>query len=269
MSGTATENVFVLHESFHFPTLDRHRRISIYRPIGYDGTDERYPVIYMQDGQNLFDEENAFGREWCVDETLDAEQGKVIIVGIDNGAEHRMAEYMLHDHPDHGAAEGAKYLKDIVEVLKPFVDSVLRTRPEKEYTCIAGSSMGGLISFYAGLYFPNIFGAVGVLSPALWLDAPGIFSEAKEKLVRDETAGSHMQRWYFYGGALESETMVAEVATMVNVMREIPHINVTYQLDVEGIHDEEVWKNYFPNLYKWFTNEKSPDVIEAESHIRV
>ena len=181
----------------------------------YENSNDQYPVIYMHDGQNLFDELNAFGTEWGVDETLNAEQGKVIVIGIDNGAEHRMAEYMLHDHPEHGAGEGGRYLKDIVEALKPYVDSVLRTKSEKEHTCVAGSSMGGLISLYAGLLFPHVFGAIGVFSPALWVDAPRVFKEAHDTLNKhaDLTNGAALQRWYLYAGALESETMIGEVAS--------------------------------------------------------
>lgn len=271
MTGTVTENVSILDEAFYFPSLGRHRRIWVYRPIGYETSDRRYPVIYMQDGQNLFDEFNAFGTEWGIDETLDAERGAVIVIGIDNGGEHRMSEYMLHDHPDHGSAEGASYLKDVTEVLKPYIDSVLKTLPEREYTCIAGSSMGGLISLYAGLYFPHIFGAVGVFSPALWLDAPNVFNEAQDILNRDTSFAINgaPQRWYFYAGALESETMVAEVAAMVTIFRHSPRVDVTYQLDAGGVHDEVVWKNYFPNFYKWFVGKKPAEVLESESHIKI
>jgi metallo-beta-lactamase class B len=222
----------------------------------------------MHDGQNLFDDLNAFGSEWGVDETLDAENGKVIIIGIDNGAEHRMREYMVNDHPEHGAGEGAGYLKDITEALKPYVDSVLRTLAGKENTCIAGSSMGGLISLYAGLYFPHIFGAVGVFSPALWIDAPGVFRNAHDILI-NKTMSNTTQRWYFYAGALESETMIAEVAGMVKIMRDCPGTDITYQLDAGGVHDEAIWKNYFPNFYKWFIGKKSAEQLEQESHIKI
>jgi predicted alpha/beta superfamily hydrolase len=268
MSGTATVNVSILDEAFYFPTLGRHRRLWVYLPHDYEASGEHYPVIYMHDGQNLFDESNAFGSEWSIDETLDAERGKVIVIGIDNGCEHRMSEYMLHDHPDHGAAEGAAYLKDITEVLKPYVDNALRTRPGKEYTGIAGSSMGGLISLYAGMFFPHIFGVVGVFSPALWLDAPRL-CEAASKLYTRNASVDPMQRWYFYAGALESETMVAEVAAMVKIFREQPGVDVTYQLDAGGVHDESVWKNYFPNFYKWFVGHKPAEQLEQESHITI
>lgn len=271
MSSTATENVSILDDSFFFPSLGRHRRIWVYLPTDYKTSNQRYPVIYMQDGQNLFDELNAFGTEWSVDETLDAERGKVIVIGIDNGAQHRMSEYMLHDHQHHGAGEGARYLSDIATVLKPYVDSVIRTRPEKEHTCIAGSSMGGLISFYAGLYFPHIFGVIGVFSPALWIYGPAVFSEAQDILKRHAgfADSSVAQRWYFYAGARESETMIAEVADMIKIIRESPNAEVTYQLDAGGVHDEAVWRNYFPNFYKWFTGKKPARVLENESQIKI
>lgn len=271
MTSTATKNVYILDEQFHFPSLNRHRRLWVYLPVGYDTSGTDYPVMYMHDGQNLFDELNAFGSEWGIDETLDAERGNIIVVGIDNGAEHRMSEYMLHDHPDHGNAEGALYLKDIAEVLKPYVDSILRTRKGHEHTCIAGSSMGGLISLYAGLYFSHLFGVVGIFSPAIWLDAPKIFTEVNDLLMKRGAPGTVIptQRWYFYAGAIESETMVAEVATMVKIFRQYPHLDVTYQIDAMGVHDEAVWKNYFPGFYKWVVGIKPAVVLEQESHIKI
>ncbi|MBC7904992.1 MAG: alpha/beta hydrolase [Gemmatimonadaceae bacterium] len=270
MFGTATDNVSILDENFYFPSLNRHRRLWVYLPKDYHTSDQHYRVIYMHDGQNLFDEFNAFGSEWGIDETLDAENGKVIVIGIDNGAEHRMSEYMLHDHPDHGSAEGSLYLKDITEVLKPWVDNNLRTLHEPKDTAIAGSSMGGLISLYAGLYFPHIYGVVGIFSPAIWLDAPRIFQEADEVLAKNSYSQTETpQRWYFYGGALESENMVAEVATMVKIFRKHPFIDVTYQIDAGGTHDEVVWKNYFPNFYKWFTGMTSAETLEEQSHLRL
>ena len=271
MTSTATKNVFLLADAFYLPHLNRNRKLWVYLPENYDNTNRRYPVIYMQDGQNLFDEFNSFGSEWGIDETLDEHKGNIIVVGIDNGEEHRMAEYMLHDNTDHGEAEGAKYLKDITEVIKPYVDDVLRTQPEAKHTCIAGSSMGGLISFYAGLYFPHIFGIVGIFSPALWLDAPGIFEETQNVLNRVETdaVNPDKQKWYFYAGARESETMVAEVATMVKILKPFPQVEVTYQIDIEGVHDEAIWKNYFSEFYKWITNIKTADGIEGESDVKI
>lgn len=219
----------------------------------------------MHDGQNLFDESNSFGSEWGIDETLDEHNGRIIVVGIDNGEEHRMPEYMLHDNKDHGAAEGAMYLKDIAEAIKPHIDSVIRTLPQRETTSIAGSSMGGLISLYAGIYFPHLFGSVGIFSPALWLDAPQIFEEVKATAERNELP----QRWYFYAGAKESETMLGEVATMVTIFKTYPQYEVTYQLDSSGIHDENVWKNYFPFFYAWMVGDLHKKDVERASDIKI
>ncbi len=271
MTATNVENVFVLEDSFYFPSLQRFRRLWVYLPKNYNSSGESYPVIFMHDGQNLFDDLTAFGSEWGIDETLNTEHGNMIVIGIENGSEHRMAEYMLHDNTDHGKAEGALYLKDISEVLKPYVDSVLRTKPERENTCIAGSSMGGLISLYAGLYFPHLFGTIGVFSPALWLDAPGIFSEVQDVVRKNMPGGASepIQRWYFYAGARETETLVAEVATMVTIFRQYPFMEVTYQIDSTGIHDEAVWKNYFPGFYNWFIGKKPAVILEKESDIKI
>jgi predicted alpha/beta superfamily hydrolase len=271
MTTTATPNVFILDEQFYFPHLNRYRRIWVYLPKDYEASGNRYPVIYMHDGQNLFDEFNAFGNEWGIDETLDARHGNVIVVGIDNGEEYRMAEYRLYDHPEHGPAEGAQYLKDITEIVKPFVDNLLRTLPQRETTGIAGSSMGGLITLYAGLYFPQIFGIVGIFSPALWLDAPKIFAEVQEVSARNAAGNNNQsaQCWYFYAGAQETETLVAEVATMVKILRQYAHLDVTYQINAGGVHDEVLWKNYFPDFYKWMVGEKAAEVLEEESDVRI
>ena len=265
MTTTASRNVFILNEHFYLPNLQRHRRLWIYLPEGYDQSEERFPVIYMHDGQNLFDESNSFGNEWGIDETLDENKGRMIVVGIDNGEEHRMAEYMLHDNEEHGAAEGALYLKDIAEAVKPYVDACVRTIPGREHTSVAGSSMGGLITLYAGIYMPQIFGSVGIFSPAFWLDAPGIFEEAKAAASQNQLP----QRWYFYAGALESETMIAEAATMVTIFKEFPQYDVTYQLDSGGIHDENVWKNYFPFFYEWMAGNLRNREVEQAGDIKI
>lgn len=269
--GTATENVSILDEAFYFPSLERHRRIWVYLPTGYHESQEHYPVIYMQDGQNLFDESNAFGEEWRVDETLDTENGKVIVIGIDNGGEHRMTEYMWHDHPEYGNAEGERYIHDVVNFLKPWIDQTLRTLPAREHTCIAGSSMGGLISLYAGLHFANIFGSVGIFSPSLWVHSDTVFLETREVLSMNCAAADNeiFQRWYFYGGARESETLIPEIATLVKTFREYSCIDCTYELDATGIHDETVWRNYFPNFYNWFRGLVSGDELQKRSDIKV
>ena len=115
---TTERNVFVIDEAFYRPQLNRTRRIWIYVPQRYNESDKRYPVIYMHDGQNLFDEATAIAQEWQIDETLNNMLAETIIVGIDN-SEYRMNEYNFNDHEEHGSGEGKQYMEFIVHTLKP------------------------------------------------------------------------------------------------------------------------------------------------------
>ncbi|MFN2396927.1 MAG: alpha/beta hydrolase-fold protein, partial [Bacteroidales bacterium] len=152
-NSTAAENVHIINEAFYMPQLDRNRRIWIYLPPDYDQTQKNYPVIYMHDGQNLFDVETSFMGEWEVDETLNdlAARGYnvPIVVGIDNGGNHRANEYLPYFFSNLNAGgEGDEYMEFIVETLKPFIDNEYRTLPDRENTGIIGSSLGGVISLY-------------------------------------------------------------------------------------------------------------------------
>src|SRR5215217_3183379 len=132
-------NVYIIDNAFYIPQLKRSRRIWLYLPADYSTAKKHYPVLYMQDGQNLFEEWSAFGEEWGVDETLNNLKAKCIVVGIDNGIDKRMNEYTLHDQERYGKGEGAHYLAFLVNTLKPYIDETYRTLPEQAHTYIAGS----------------------------------------------------------------------------------------------------------------------------------
>jgi predicted alpha/beta superfamily hydrolase len=159
------------HHAVHSPQLNNDRSLIVYLPPGYAGGSERYPVLYMHDGQNLFDARTSFaGVEWGVDETAErliqaGQLRRLIIVGIFNNAD-RMGEYTPFKEGERGG-EGDAYLAFIVETVKPFIDRTYRTQPGRDTTAIAGSSLGGLISLYAAYKYPDVFGAAGVVSPAL------------------------------------------------------------------------------------------------------
>jgi glycogen operon protein len=160
------------------PQLGNQRDILIYLPPGYDQSETRYPVIYMHDGQNLFDEATAYGGEWQVDETMEALSRAgypAIVVGIPNLAKQRIDEYGPFPDARHGRGKGDQYLAFIVETLKPDIDQQFRTLPDRLHTGIMGSSMGGLISLYALFRYPEIFGFAGVMSPSLWFAERAIF----------------------------------------------------------------------------------------------
>lgn len=169
------------HHRFHSPQFKNARTIMVYVPPGYDDTpDERYPVLYMHDGNNIFDAKtSATGVEWGVDEAAERliAQGrirKVIIVGIHNTPQ-RTKEYAPFKDVTYGGGLADAYLEFIIATLKPFIDKTYRTLPRREHTGLAGSSLGGLVSLYALFKHPDVFGYAGVVSPALWWAKRKIF----------------------------------------------------------------------------------------------
>ena len=154
------------HAAFPSRHIDPHDLI-VHLPPGYHETDRSYPVLYLQDGQNLFDPATAFGgQDWHVDRTADAliENGSIeplIIVGIYNAGEKRIEEYTRHRR---------HYGRMLVEELKPFIDSEYRTASDWVNTGLGGSSLGGLVSLALGLHYSEVFGKLAILSPSVWWD---------------------------------------------------------------------------------------------------
>ncbi len=252
---TATPQVKIIDTAFNIPQLNRKRRIWIYLPKGYATSGKIYPVLYMHDGQNLFNEQTASFEEWGVDECLDTLQKKIdsecIVVGIDHGSEKRINEYCPYDYslknsfitPD-SKGEGKFYVDFLVKNLKPYIDSKFRTKKGREFTFIAGSSMGGLISEYAMLTYPDVFGAAGIFSPSFWI-APAIFDEA--------TKGENnvLSRFYFYGGGKESTTMISDIEKMYDLLGKKKRYEIARLINPIGEHKEKFWKQAFPEFYIW------------------
>jgi alpha-glucosidase len=157
LTSTAGKNVHIIDTAFRIDQLNRKRRIWIYLPDGYSSTRTRYPVLYMHDGQNVFDIISSYAGEWGVDECIDTMMRKCIVVGIDHGGDKRLNEYCPYDFTLQGfggsnsvnKGEGDQYVDFLVRTLKPYIDKQYRTLKNKNNTFIAGSSMGGLISMYA------------------------------------------------------------------------------------------------------------------------
>lgn len=153
------------------PQLRNERTVLLYLPASYDEGDKRYPVVYLQDGQNLFDPHTAFGGQtWRAGETLTqlASEGiEAIVVAPYHMEQLRIQEYNPFPHWRHG--RGLAYLKFLAETLKPLIDHDFRTQDDPAHTVIGGSSMGGLISLYAYCMHPHIFGRGLVMSPSLWV----------------------------------------------------------------------------------------------------
>lgn len=185
--GAQLTGRFDLLHDFHSATLGTARRVSIYLPPGYDESTTRYPVLYLQDGQNLFDPARAFvpGQDWGLDETAErlihaGAIAPLILVGIDHAAADRLDEYTPSCDPRRrvGGRLGA-YRTFLVEELKPWIDARYRTRPEAVSTGLAGSSLGGLATLEIGFTRPDLFGRLAALSPSLWWGGRGILERAR------------------------------------------------------------------------------------------
>jgi predicted alpha/beta superfamily hydrolase len=153
------------------PQLRNHRYIDVYLPDSYGDERRRYPVVYMQDGQNLSDPAIAFaGQTWHLHEGITWLAGRgiePIVIGIHN-TPARLSEYSPFADARHGGGDGDRYTRFLIDTLKPRIDGDYRTRKDRDATAIAGSSMGGLISLYAFFRRPSPFGLAAIFSPSIW-----------------------------------------------------------------------------------------------------
>ncbi|MFY0481527.1 alpha/beta hydrolase [Flavobacterium sp. PLA-1-15] len=228
------------------PQLKTKKKIWLYLPEDYKTSNKKYPVIYMHDAQNLFDKKTSFVGEWNVDETLDSLKAKVIVVGIEHGNEKRLDELTPFPNEKYGGGNGDAYLEFIVKTLKPHIDSNYRTKTKAKNTIIFGSSLGGLISYYAVLKYPEVFGKAGVFSPSFW------FSDKIYEMT--EKSDKIKAKIYFLCGDKESDEMVAEVKKMEILLDK----NRCYCLHLdksvivkEGEHNEKLWREGFAEAIKW------------------
>ncbi|HEY2394805.1 MAG TPA: alpha/beta hydrolase-fold protein [Rudaea sp.] len=246
--GSAQSNVQVL-PPLMIPGLDRPRAIRLYLPPDYEKSKARYPVLYMHDGQNLFDAATSFAGEWEVDETLNrlaqTKHLELIVVGIDNGGEHRMQEMTAWDNT-RGKAEGEAYMAFVVDVVKPYIDARYRTKPDRTHTAIMGSSLGGLISHYAIHRYPQVFGMAGLFSPSYWY-APEVYAYTAAHPL------PHDARLYFYCGGREDAHMLGNMRRMLERERAsgLPAQQLEVAVDLGAKHSEAAWRKQFPRAVAW------------------
>ncbi|MEO6549519.1 MAG: alpha/beta hydrolase-fold protein [Ferruginibacter sp.] len=257
---TASSNVQIIDTAFLIPQLGRTRRIWMYLPAGYESSSKRYPVMYMQDGQNLFDDNTSGFGEWGIDESVDSmvRKGKpgCIIVGIDNGP-RRLNEYNPYEFKSFGAGEGDLYLNFIVKTLKPFIDDNYRTLTNPLNTIIAGSSMGGLIAYYAMLKYPDVFGKAGIFSPAFWT------AEGIRKLT--DSAGKKIKgTLFFYIGGKEGDSYISDMKVITDKLGQNSTVLMYVIVDPDGNHNERAWRKWFPEFYNWVLATNFNNVIKLE-----
>jgi predicted alpha/beta superfamily hydrolase len=244
--------VEVLSETFEIPQLNKKRRVHVLLPYNYyEHPDRTYPVLYMTDAQNLFGDGSPYGN-WSIDKSLTklAPEGKadVIIVAIDHAGEDRVQEFSPYDNPKLGKGFGLKFLRFVTDTLKPFVDNQYRTKPDRLNTGMGGSSVGGLLSIYAALMFPNVFGRLMIFSPSLWI-SQRIYFDAIHFFEPFET------RIYLYAGGKEGANMIPNI----NKLKETLHsqgfgysrVKINTSIDPKGEHTETRWSEEFPKALKW------------------
>ncbi len=238
-------------EGVHSPELGNQRDVLVYVPPSYPRGDRSYPVLYMQDGQNLFDPSTSFAGEWGVGRAMNsaARRGmEAIVVGVPNMGAERLNEYSPYpDAEAGGGGKGEAYAAFLARTLKPIVDQRFRTQSGRDQTVIAGSSMGGLISLVTLLRQPDTFGAAGVLSPSLWFAGGAIFSEV-------ERSPHGPARIYLDIGVQEGPQHVANARRMRDLL-----LSKGYRLGVDlrwlesrcGRHDERSWGRRFARALPW------------------
>jgi predicted alpha/beta superfamily hydrolase len=230
--------------SFYSPQLDNRRDILVYLPPSYERSDRTYPVLYMQDGQNLFDSATSHAGDWKLAKVLAAAAKRgleLIVVGIPNMGTQRLLEYSPFVDPANGGGAGDRYLEFLLETIKPEIDRRYRSRPGQTDTGIAGSSMGGLISLYGFFRTPPAFGFAAVLSPSLWFAGGAIFSFV-------ESAPSVPGRLYLDIGTREGPEHVARARRMRDLLRAKayrPGGDLVWLESRCGRHDEASWGRRF------------------------
>jgi predicted alpha/beta superfamily hydrolase len=247
--------VRVLDTAFYMPQLKRHRRIWVYLPKNYHQSRDRFPVLYLQDGQNVFDAGTSFSGEWGVDEALDSlssQVGSCIVVAIDNGGDKRLSEYSPFDFSlDNGGrkteikAEGDAYAEFLMKTLRPYIRKNFRVSRYNSEHFIAGSSMGALISLHTVLKYPRKWGGVGIFSPAFWV--------VKDKLhaALEKEGRSIRCPVYLYAGQNEGKEMVPDMLGVNDILSRVSKAKITTVIRAEGKHNEATWRHEFPAFYEW------------------
>jgi predicted alpha/beta superfamily hydrolase len=237
------------------PQLRNKRGVDVYLPDGYGGR-ARHPVVYMQDGQNLSDPAIAFGgRTWQLHDTLRrlAANGiHPIVVGIHHAGERRLAEYSPVTDPKHGGGEGDRYVRFLMDTLKPRIDTSYRTRRDRDSTAIAGSSMGGLIALYAFFRRPSAFGRVASLSPSIWFGGRGILEYIEHARV---TRG----RIYLDTGTDEGADTLRNTRALARLLRRKgyrPRTALRYVEAAGHQHRESDWAARLPEALAFLFQER-------------
>ncbi|MBC7776252.1 MAG: alpha/beta hydrolase [Phycisphaerae bacterium] len=236
-----------VHYPFFIPQLNRQRAIRVLLPRNYwKDTSKRFPVLYLQDGQNLFDPSTAAFRHWKLKEFMARQPLKrqAILVGIDHGGIDRGHEYAPYQRGKSGG-QGDAYLQFVEHTLKPFIDLEYRTWAHREATGIVGASLGGLIAFYAGMRYSHVFGKVGALSPSFWFN-PQVLGLA------GKSAGLKSQI-FVSGSKTETRSMMPMLEKTYWALKNGGYSDAQIRVVARdrGSHSEAFWAREFKPMYEW------------------
>jgi len=253
-TSTKSDNVSMLEKEFIYgDSIKISHKIWLYLPPNYATSHKKFPVIYMHDGQNLFDDATSYIGEWNIDETLNElfkKTGKgFIVVGIENAGEHRMNEYTPFRNEKYGGGKGSLYIDFLMNDVKPFIDANFRTKKNAKNTAIIGSSLGGLISFYGGLKYPKVFGKIGAFSTSFWF-SDEIYNFAEIHGNQKKT------RIFFLVGDKEGEKMIPDTEKMEKLLVKsgFPSKKIKTKIITEGKHNETLWKTNFLEVITFLFN---------------
>ena len=247
---------------FHSTVMGDSRDVMVYLPPQYEMDHERrFPVFYLHDGQNLFDQMTSYvpGHTWKAGSTADElaltrEIEPVIMVGVANTGLRRMAEYTPTRDFKMGGGEGERYGRLLIEELKPFIDRTYRTRAEAQETGLGGSSLGGLISLFLGLEHSEVFGRLAVMSPSVWWDHRSIL-----QFVHQARPKPDLRIWMDMGTA-EGSRHVRDADQLYQLLLRQgwrADVDLRYVKAEGGVHDEDAWAGRFGDVLRFLFPAKS------------
>ncbi|RRQ46652.1 alpha/beta hydrolase [Chryseobacterium sp. SC28] len=260
--------VELIDEAFYIPQLDKTRKVWALLPFDYYDSDQSYPVLYLQDAQNLFNEGSAYGN-WEIDKKLallaEYGRGELIVIAIEHGDDDRIKEYIFDHNALAEEAEGKKYLRFVTDTLKPLVDQKYRTKKDRENTGIGGSSLGALISIYGGFLYPEVYSKLLIFSPSLWVEPNNNFpmmSFSKPFKIKV----------YLYGGRKEGSKMVSRIKLFEKTLKKLSaqklyDFEVKTSINDQGTHQEFFWSQEFPRAVEWLYIDSLESPVKAKNEL--
>ncbi|MBB4805655.1 putative alpha/beta superfamily hydrolase [Chryseobacterium defluvii] len=255
----------IISEEFYIPQLDRYRKVWALLPYDYYVSNKAYPVLYLQDAQNLFNEGSGYGN-WEIDKKLsilaEYDRGDVIIIAIEHGSEERIKEYIFDNDNVANGSEGKKYIRFITDTLKPFIDENYRTKKDRDNTGIGGSSLGALISIYSGFLYPEVYSKLLIFSPSLWVEPNNNFPMMNFR-------APFKMKIYLYGGGQEGSKMVKRIHLFEDYLKRWEKKNLfdfefKTNINPEGTHSEFYWSQEFPRAIEWLFYDNKENPVEVK-----